>query len=305
MKLAKYLSEKRLRIIDMFRIIDSKQILTMERIEFVKRLKIFEPRLRIKEIISIADGISKNDLIDYSHLYKQVYQARNEVLLQENLLVKQKLRTLKRNRIYMYNLQRQFKALLDEHSDTLEPVIDKWLNESTEEYEKNGLNNQRISITNRRKQPVFKIENSGDFINIPLNDFKLNPFKYQRLNTNPANNLNSVSLQDINENKKKISFNTINESLIKIDKQPENNKIKTLNKKSMQKLVPIQQEKEINIRSKSISQTIQPKKILRENFLKKKTNEIIKNQISRSLPSRNPNERTKVKFKEVDDLPSF
>jgi hypothetical protein len=40
LKLSKFLIEKRLRLIDMFRILDKKQMLRMEKEEFMKRLKV-------------------------------------------------------------------------------------------------------------------------------------------------------------------------------------------------------------------------------------------------------------------------
>jgi hypothetical protein len=40
LKLSKFLIEKRLRLIDMFRILDKKQTLKMEKDEFIKRLKV-------------------------------------------------------------------------------------------------------------------------------------------------------------------------------------------------------------------------------------------------------------------------
>lgn len=46
MRLAKYLNEKRLRLIDMFRILDKKQMLKMEKDEFIKRLKAIKLSLK-------------------------------------------------------------------------------------------------------------------------------------------------------------------------------------------------------------------------------------------------------------------
>jgi len=40
LKLSKFLIEKRLRLIDMFRILDKKQMLRMEKEEFIQRLKV-------------------------------------------------------------------------------------------------------------------------------------------------------------------------------------------------------------------------------------------------------------------------
>ena len=65
MKLSRYLSEKRLRLIDMLRILDKKQSFKLEKGEFIKRLKIFEPRLKNREIFAIADNLADGDVIDY------------------------------------------------------------------------------------------------------------------------------------------------------------------------------------------------------------------------------------------------
>jgi Ca2+-binding EF-hand superfamily protein len=65
MKLAKYLSEKRMRLVDMFRVLDKQNNLAMDKVEFIRRMKIFEPRLTQIDVKNIANNLANKETIYY------------------------------------------------------------------------------------------------------------------------------------------------------------------------------------------------------------------------------------------------
>lgn len=103
-KLAKYLSEKRMRLIDMFRILDKQNKFELDKTEFIRRmkvifdfkdlhnfritstqiiLKLFEPRLTLRDINNIARNLSSQDTI-----YYRFYFIYNSDLKQfQNLII--------------------------------------------------------------------------------------------------------------------------------------------------------------------------------------------------------------------------
>ncbi|CAF0773135.1 unnamed protein product [Brachionus calyciflorus] len=64
-KLARFLGEKRMRLIDLFRVLDRGNKLEMDKIEFIRRMKLFEPRLTQKDLHSIAKNLSTKETIYY------------------------------------------------------------------------------------------------------------------------------------------------------------------------------------------------------------------------------------------------
>ena len=94
-------------------------------------MKIFEPRLKAKEILIIADALANGNVIEYryrkaellkiditllffilSNLFRQVHQTKTEIINQENSLIKLKLKALQKNRGYLQNIENQFNGLL-------------------------------------------------------------------------------------------------------------------------------------------------------------------------------------------------
>ena len=71
-KLAKFLADKKFRLIDMFRILNKNNSLEMDKDEFIKRMKIFEPRLTQKDIQNIANNLTNKETIYYSGLFYQI-----------------------------------------------------------------------------------------------------------------------------------------------------------------------------------------------------------------------------------------
>lgn len=62
-----------MRLIDMLRILDrDPNSVEISKTEFIRRMKLFEPRLSQKDIINIAKNLSNKDNIYYSSLYDQM-----------------------------------------------------------------------------------------------------------------------------------------------------------------------------------------------------------------------------------------
>ena len=157
-KLARYLSEKRMRLVDMFKVLDKGVTHQMNKEDFGRRmkvrkkkiifnflleifwelislyfLKIFEPRLTTRDIANIAKSFTDKDIIDYSSLIDQAsikLENKLQITRMKAQLDESEEQHMKNNKVVKPQLSLSSHKNKDKNSASRENMTAKSLEES-------------------------------------------------------------------------------------------------------------------------------------------------------------------------------
>ncbi|RMZ95474.1 leucine-rich repeat-containing 74A [Brachionus plicatilis] len=175
-RLARYLGEKRMRLIDMFRVLDKNNKLEMNKTEFIRRMKLFEPRLTQKDLHIIAKNLSTKDTIYYSSLFTQMTKPKPDNLFEINRK-KAQLNEEEDRFLNKFNKSQNFKKIVEENRSTSK-ISEK--NETKFKEIKNWLESQDVASNGSD----LLYENEKDFkkdekiVQLKLPDIKTDKIGY-------------------------------------------------------------------------------------------------------------------------------